>query len=197
MSDLPDVYVEKRAEEGIVIVVANKKGRAFLNRGFDGRAPRWGKFVGSRSLSLREYRVVTLDIGSAGSAAAMLCAAYDAGLVAMFRCTKYDELHVMGAKERASLWMDAVGECRGRHAESWIAAMSDQPLLSPRDGLRFILIRYDTDAGMAPGVWEVAKELQRHLSWLQHINRAHERDRARVHLSQIQQAERLQHSRSE
>jgi hypothetical protein len=35
--------------------------------------------------------------------------------------------------------------------------MSDeQPTLAPRDGLRFILIRYDTDAGMAPGVWETA-----------------------------------------
>jgi hypothetical protein len=59
--------------------------------------------------------------------------------------------------------------------------MSEQPTLSPRDGLRFILIRYDHGA-MAPGVWQVAKELQRHLSWLQHINRARERDRARVHL---------------
>ena len=62
--------------------------------------------------------------------------------------------------------------------------MSDQPTLSPRDGLKFILIRYDTEAGMAPGVWEVAKALQAHLSWLQHINRARERDRARAHLSQ-------------
>jgi hypothetical protein len=33
-----------------------------------------------------------------------------------------------------------------------------QPTLSPRDGLRFILIRYDTDAGLAPGVWEVVLE---------------------------------------
>ena len=65
--------------------------------------------------------------------------------------------------------------------------MSDeQPALTPRDALRFILIRYDTDAGMAPGVWEVAKELQRHLAWLQHINGARERDRARVHLSREQ-----------
>ena len=62
--------------------------------------------------------------------------------------------------------------------------MSEQPILTPRDALRFILIRYDTEAGMAPGVWEVAKALQRHLSWLQHINRARERDRAWVHLSQ-------------
>ena len=55
--------------------------------------------------------------------------------------------------------------------------MSDeQPALTPRDALRFILIRYDTDAGMAPGVWEVAEELQRHLAWLQHINGARERD---------------------
>jgi hypothetical protein len=57
--------------------------------------------------------------------------------------------------------------------------MSEQPTLSPRDGLRFILIRYDHGA-MAPGVWQVAKELQRHLSWLQHINRAREKDRART-----------------
>ena len=62
--------------------------------------------------------------------------------------------------------------------------MSEQPTLTPRDGLRFILIRYDTDAGLAPGVWEVCKAIQAHLSWLQHINRARERDRARVHLSQ-------------
>jgi hypothetical protein len=61
--------------------------------------------------------------------------------------------------------------------------MIEQPTLSPRDGLRFILIRYD-HGPMAPGVWQVAKELQRHLSWLQHINSARERDRARVHLSQ-------------
>jgi hypothetical protein len=62
--------------------------------------------------------------------------------------------------------------------------MSEQPILTPRDGLKFILIRYDTDAGMAQGVWEVVKDIQRHLSWLQYINRARERDRARVHLSQ-------------
>jgi hypothetical protein len=34
--------------------------------------------------------------------------------------------------------------------------MSEQPTLSPRDGLRFILIRYDHGA-MAPGVFAVAK----------------------------------------
>jgi hypothetical protein len=71
--------------------------------------------------------------------------------------------------------------------------MSDeQPTIPPRDGLQFILIRYDCGA-MAPGVWQVAKELQRHLSWLQHINRARVRDAARVHLSQ--QAERPPTSR--
>jgi hypothetical protein len=62
--------------------------------------------------------------------------------------------------------------------------MSEQPTLSARDGLRFILIRYDYGA-MAPSVFGVSKELQRHLAWLQHINRARQRDRARVHLSQI------------
>ena len=74
--------------------------------------------------------------------------------------------------------------------------MSEQPTLTPRDALRFILIRYDHGA-MAPGVFAVAKELQRHLAWLQHINRARERDRARVHLSQMQQTERPQHHASE
>jgi hypothetical protein len=55
--------------------------------------------------------------------------------------------------------------------------MSDeQPTLSPRAGLRFILIRYDTDAGMAPGVWETVKQIQRHLAWIQHVNQARERD---------------------
>jgi hypothetical protein len=60
--------------------------------------------------------------------------------------------------------------------------MSEQPSLSPRDALQFILMRYDSDAGMAPGVWAVVLKLQEHLSWLQHINRARERDHARVHL---------------
>ena len=68
--------------------------------------------------------------------------------------------------------------------------MSEQPILTPRDGLRFILIRYDTDAGMAQGVWEVVKDIQRHLAWRQHINRARECDRARAHLRQ--ETERLQ-----
>jgi hypothetical protein len=67
--------------------------------------------------------------------------------------------------------------------------MSEQPILSPRDGLRFILIRYDTDAGMAPGVWEVVKDIQLHLSWMQHVKAARVRDGARAHLSQ--EAERL------
>jgi hypothetical protein len=59
--------------------------------------------------------------------------------------------------------------------------MSDeQPTLSPRAGLRFILIRYDTDAGMAPGIWEVVKKIERHLAWIQHVNRARERDAARA-----------------
>jgi hypothetical protein len=58
--------------------------------------------------------------------------------------------------------------------------MSEQPILSPRDALRFILLRYDTDAGMAPGVWETVKQIQRHLAWLQHVNRARERDAARA-----------------
>jgi len=70
--------------------------------------------------------------------------------------------------------------------------MNEQPQLTPRDALRFILFRYDYGA-MAPGVYAVAKELQRHLSWLQHINRARERDRARAQLSQ--QTERPQTSR--
>jgi hypothetical protein len=61
--------------------------------------------------------------------------------------------------------------------------VSEQPTLSPRDGLRFILIRYDHGA-MALGVFAVAKELQRHLSWLQHINRARARDAARARLNQ-------------
>jgi hypothetical protein len=61
---------------------------------------------------------------------------------------------------------------------------AEQPTLSPRDALRFILMRYDTDAGMAPGVWEVCKSLQAHLSWLQHINRARARDRAVTHIRQ-------------
>jgi hypothetical protein len=55
--------------------------------------------------------------------------------------------------------------------------MSQQPILSPRDSLRFILLRYDTDAGMAQGV---VKQIQQHLSWLQHVNRARERDAARA-----------------
>jgi hypothetical protein len=67
--------------------------------------------------------------------------------------------------------------------------MSEQPTLSRCDALRFILIRYDTDAGMAPGVWEVVKGIQLHLSWMQHVNAARERDRARAHLRQ--QTERL------
>ena len=74
--------------------------------------------------------------------------------------------------------------------------MSEQPTLTPRDALRFILIRYDHGA-MAPGVFAVAKELQRHLSWLQHVNKARVRDRARLHLSQMQQTERPQHHASE
>jgi len=74
--------------------------------------------------------------------------------------------------------------------------MSEQPTLTPRDALRFILIRYDHGA-MAPGVFAVAKELQRHLSWLQHVNKARVRDRARVHLSQNKPTERPQHHASE
>jgi hypothetical protein len=49
--------------------------------------------------------------------------------------------------------------------------MSEQPQLTPRDALRFILIRYDHGA-MAPGVFEVAKELQRHLCFNTSIGRA-------------------------
>lgn len=58
-----------------------------------------------------------------------------------------------------------------------------QPILSPRAALAFILVRYDTDAGIAPGIYEVVKELQEHLAWLQHINRARERDRAWTQLN--------------
>jgi hypothetical protein len=47
--------------------------------------------------------------------------------------------------------------------------VTDQPALTPRAALLFITARYDTDAGMAPGVWSVVKELQQHLSWLQHV----------------------------
>jgi hypothetical protein len=57
--------------------------------------------------------------------------------------------------------------------------MSEQPTLTPRDALRFILVRYDHGA-MAPGVFAIAKELQRHLSWIQHVNRARERDAAQA-----------------
>ena len=53
--------------------------------------------------------------------------------------------------------------------------MSEQPQLTPRDALKFILFRYEHGA-MAPGVFKVAKEIQRHLSWLQHVNRARLRD---------------------
>jgi hypothetical protein len=57
--------------------------------------------------------------------------------------------------------------------------MSEQPVLSPRDGLRFILVRYDHGA-MAPGVWQVAKALQSHLAWAKHVQAARLRDRAKV-----------------
>jgi hypothetical protein len=62
--------------------------------------------------------------------------------------------------------------------------MSDQPVLSSRDGLRFILMRYDTDAGMAQGVWQVVKQIQKHLAWIQHLNRARARDAARARPNQ-------------
>jgi hypothetical protein len=61
--------------------------------------------------------------------------------------------------------------------------VSEQPILSPRAALRFILIRYDTDAGLAPGAWAIVKALQTDLSWLRH-RRACARDAARVHLNQ-------------
>ena len=68
--------------------------------------------------------------------------------------------------------------------------MTEQPPpLPPRAALQFILMRYDSDAGMAPGVWAVVLELQRRIAWLEHIQRARLRDRSQAHLGQ--QAERL------
>jgi hypothetical protein len=61
--------------------------------------------------------------------------------------------------------------------------VSEQPILSPRDALRFILQRYDTNAGLPQGVWQVVKQIQRHLAWKQHVNLERERDRARACLS--------------
>ena len=64
----------------------------------------------------------------------------------------------------------------------------NQPIISPRLGLLLIRARYD-DGAMAAGVWEVAKALQSHLAWVEHIQRARLRDRSQAHLGQ--QAERL------
>jgi hypothetical protein len=65
---------------------------------------------------------------------------------------------------------------QGRHAEAEVrgAVMTtqQQPVLSQRDGLQFILMRYDTCEGMAPGVWQVVKDMQRHQAWLQHVHDA-------------------------
>jgi hypothetical protein len=68
-------------------------------------------------------------------------------------------------------------------AKEWEGEMTEQPPpLPPQAALQFILMRYDHDAGMAPGVWAVVLELQRHLSWLEHIQRARLRDRAQAQL---------------
>ena len=65
--------------------------------------------------------------------------------------------------------------------------MSDeQPALTPRDALRVILIRYDTDAGMAPGVWESRQRTSAPPGVAPTHQRGAERDRARVHLSREQ-----------
>jgi hypothetical protein len=48
--------------------------------------------------------------------------------------------------------------------------MTDQPTLPPRTALRMILARYDHDAGMAPGVWKIVKQLQQQIAWRRHVD---------------------------
>jgi hypothetical protein len=101
---LPDVYVEPQPQEGVTLLVANKKARRFFNKSF-GR-PQWD-FTAGPDLNSPEYRCLVL--GADGkAAAAMLCAAHQAGLSAMFKCTKCNELHVVDDEQAERLWLTAI-----------------------------------------------------------------------------------------
>ncbi len=48
------------------------------------------------------------------------------------------------------------------------AAPSEQPILSPRVALEWLRTRYDHGA-VAPGVWKIICELERHEAWRAHV----------------------------
>ena len=92
MSELPDVYVEYH-EDGFVIV-ANKRGRKFINAGFEKPRPTWRiTHSPDNFLASPEYRVIEIDNDSA--VAAMLSMAHRSGLSAAFKCANCEELHVV------------------------------------------------------------------------------------------------------
>ena len=93
MSELPDVYVEYH-EDGFVIV-ANKRGRKFINAGFEKPRPQWTRIARNprNILASPEYRA--LEIEEDGAVAAMLSTAHRSGLSAAFKCAHCEELHVV------------------------------------------------------------------------------------------------------
>lgn len=88
----PDVYAEPQGA-GYATIVANKKGRAALNRGFEKPRPRWAKLGRSKYLKSPEYLCLSIENGAVPQV--MLGAAHQAGCHVWFMCTLCDDLHVM------------------------------------------------------------------------------------------------------
>ena len=89
---LPDAYSQKN-NDGLVVVVANKKARRVLNANFKGSRPYWGKTVGDNLLTSPTYRAIEIEDGPAMFA--MLCTLHRAGLTVAYRCRDCDRIHTV------------------------------------------------------------------------------------------------------
>lgn len=101
---LPDAYAEP-GSDGYTTIVANKKAREVLEKGFDKPGPRWRKVRGSNILKSPEYRC--LGIEDRPLPQILLSVIHQAGLMAMFTCTNCDKLHIMDDEQAARFLKEA------------------------------------------------------------------------------------------
>jgi hypothetical protein len=89
---LPDAAVVPGEEPGHSFLVANRRARAALHKGFERPRPVWRQTEGG-DLSSPKYR--SLEIANGPGLAAMLWHLHDAGMVAMFWCDNHQQLHLV------------------------------------------------------------------------------------------------------
>lgn len=92
---LPDACVGPEKNDGVVALAANKRARQLLNKGFEGKSPRWSEIerAPGNILNSPGYRVLELE--TCPGLFAMMCNLHQAGCAVMYWCEAHDGYHFM------------------------------------------------------------------------------------------------------